>query len=410
MDTEPSWEERPRWRKLVTPQLTRERPVYGWFVYPHSFDKDLVEELLQEMTIGPGVTVWDPFVGAGTTVLACLEYGVQAWGTDLLPLSVLVSRAKVTDYDIEDLKKALNCFDYSARKGTRDRFADIPIVAKAVPPRVRLQVSSLLEQIEALNGSNQLFFLTALLGILEDVSYAVKSGGWLRLDMSKLVSEESVRRLFAKQAEQMLADLDRGVRRNCPSSGECVWLADARTERLQTPVGAIITSPPYLNRHDYTRVFALELALVGVVDAQEMKALRYRSLRSHVEAKAPQFTVDGYRQPVPLGQCLTEIKRRGTNDGRVCNMIRGYFEDLFHVLKNAYANLAFGGRAAFVLGDVRFSGVTIPVTELTIQLGRTAGLTPEKVIVARYRGNSSQQMGVYGREKAKESVLIFQKL
>lgn len=405
---QPIWEDRLHWRRLVTPQLTRNRPVYRWFVYPHSFDKQLVEQLLQEMGLDPGAKVWDPFVGAGTTVLACKEKGITAWGSDLLPLSILVSQAKVGDYDLESVSAALNAFIYRIQKGTRDRFAHIPVVEKALPHRIRIRVSSLLDQIEKLDESLQPFFMIALLGILGDVSCAVKSGGWLRLDTSKEVKDADVKRLFVQRTKQMLADLHT-IQQVNPPPGVNLWIGDARTERLRIPVDGIITSPPYLNRHDYTRVFALELALVSVADGQELKALRYNTLRSHVEARVPQLPTDGYREPALLRQCLGEIERRGANDRRVPGMIRGYFEDMFHVLKTARENLIPGGRAAFVLGDVRFSGVMIPVTELVIELGCNIGLTPEKVIVARYRGNSSQQMGSYGREGAKESVVIFRR-
>ncbi len=383
--------------------------MYRWFVYPHSFDKQLVEELLWEMRIGPDAKVWDPFVGAGTTVLTCKEKGIAANGSDLLPLSVLVSRAKVQNYDLESLKVAFNTLIYRTRKGTRDRFADVPVVQKALPPRIRIRVSSLLDQIEKLNESLQPFFVIALLGILGDISYAVRSGGWLRLDTEKKVKEANVKPLFVQRVEQMLADLYLIQQTSHSQPDVNIWIGDARTQRLPTPVNGIITSPPYLNRHDYTRVFALELALVNVANAQELKAIRYRALRSHVEARAPELSANGYQEPTLLKECLLKIERRGVNDRRVPGMIRGYFEDMFHVLKTACINLVPGGRAAFVLGDVRFSGVMIPVTELVVRLGRDADLRPEKVIIARYRGNSSQQMGTYGRERAKESVVIFRK-
>ena len=60
-------------------------------------------------------------------------------------------------------------------------------------------------------------------------------------------------------------------------------------------------------------------------------------------------------------------------------------------------------------GDVAESIVMIPVDLIVAEIGRNLRLEPEKIIVARYRGNSAQQMGVYGREEARESVIIFRK-
>jgi len=413
-------EERSGWRRLVTPCLTRTRPIYNWFIFPHSFDKQLVQELLAELRIGPGQAVWDPFVGAGTTVLACKELGISAYGTDLLPISVLVSRAKICDYHPDALNDALNSFTYRIRSGTQDRFADVAIVHEALPPRIRLRISSLLEQIETLDEPAKLFFTVALIGILENLSYTVKSGGWLRLDLNKRVSEKDVKSLFVQSASMML-DHVRTVARSRvhpfyqtveggTSSHVDVWIGDARFEQLPQPVDAVITSPPYLNRHDYTRVFALELALVAVNTNQELKELRYQTLRSHVEARAPkQIKPDGYKPPVLLNKVLEAIETRGVNNTRILETIRGYFEDIYHVLTAIRENLKPGGVAALVLGNTRFSGVMIPVDLIVAEMGQNVRLEPEKIIVARYRGNSAQQMGVYGREEARESVIIFRK-
>ncbi len=409
MNVEPSWEVRPNWRKLVTPQLLRDRPVYKWFVYPHSFDKQLVEDLLQEMHLEAGASVWDPFVGAGTTILACKGKGLTTYGSDLLPLSTFISHAKTRTYDVERIRSAFDLFDYRVQKDTIDRFASIHIVEKSIPLKIRIRISSLLDQIETMETTLRPFFTTALLNILEGLSYSVKSGGWLRLDFDKEIKELFVKELFIAQVGRMILDLQSDERQTDELPAATVWRDDARYTQLTSPVDGIITSPPYLNRHDYTRVFALELALIGVATDQELKAVRYGTLRSHVEARDPELPMAGYQELPALRQALDNIGQQGTNDYRVPRMISGYFEDMFHVLQATSRNLVSHGRAAFVIGDVRFSGVMIPVTDLLVELGRNAGLIPEKVLIARYRGNSAQQMAVYGRKESKESVIIFRK-
>jgi hypothetical protein len=52
--------------------------------------------------------------------------------------------------------------------------------------------------------------------------------------------------------------------------------------------------------------------------------------------------------------------------------------------------------------------VPITVDELTAEVGEQAGLKCEKLLVARYRGNSAQQMGKHGRNPSRESVVVFQ--
>lgn len=409
-------EEKLNWRYYVTPKYTRARPIYNWFVYPHSFDKLLVDELIVEFGLTKNSLIWDPFLGAGTMALACKENGISAYGSDLLPLSMIVSQAKISDYKVENLKTISSKFNLFPPSSIKDRFADIPIVEKTISKEIREFFSHVLCQVEELDTELHPFFLTAIVSILESASKSVKSGGWLRIDPSKEISITTAQSLFSKRIEQMICDIEQQPEKAKFSENEpqfCLWVGDARFSKPEKEVDAIITSPPYLNRHDYTRVFALELSLIGVTNSQELKDLRYQTLRSHVEAKNQlnDKSIDemGYQKPAIITQAIDQMKTNGLTDARVPKMIEGYFEDMFLVLKNTYDALADGGKAAFVLGDVRFSGVMIPVTEIICEIGTTVGFTVRKVFIARYRGNSAQQMGNYGRVKSKESVIILGK-
>lgn len=404
------------WRNLVTPKYTKNRPIYDWFIYPHSYDKILVEQIISIFQLKSGDVVWDPFLGAGTSVITCLENGISAVGSDLLPLSIIVTQAKISTYDIEELRSNYSTINFSISKNATDRFADIPIVKKALFEDTRLLFSSILAQIESLPEKNQPFFITALLSVLEKVSMTRKSGGWLKIEPNNIVSVESAKEIICKRIEKMICDVSSSKERNQifkTIRPHDVWIGDARFSRPDSLVNAIITSPPYLNRHDYTRVFALELSLAGIANSSELKDLRYCTLRSHVEAKKQadqdKPLLDNYKEPELIRSLLCEMAKNGKVDSRVEKMIIGYFEDMYLVLDNNYKALKPDGFAAYVIGDVRFYGVMIPVTEIICQLGIMVGFFPEKVYIARYRGNSAQQMASYGREKSMESVIIFRK-
>jgi hypothetical protein len=401
--------ERPEWGAWVTPKLLRQRPIYRWYVYPHSYDKELVQSLLEYMQVPQGSWVWDPFVGAGTTLLACREYGCSAIGTDLLPLSILISQSKTHKYNSETLARQLKAFSFKLPKVVSDHFAPVPIIARALTPHRRREISFLLDQIDVLHGSSKGFFRVALLRAMEDVATVVKSGGWLRIDPDR-ENTQPLRELFLSYSQQMLNDLQ-AIPNAAPRNLKIqVKRGDARTIKTRHTVSACITSPPYLNRHDYTRVFALELALVGVNSPDALIQLRRRTLRSHVEALAPASTHAPIQLPRAVSEILAQIESIGANDGRIPRMIKGYFEDMFLVMGNIARNLRAGGKAALVVGNTRFSGVMIPVDEILMAIGPRTGLKPEQILVTRSRGNSAQQMGAFGRDPARESVVIFEKI
>jgi hypothetical protein len=62
-----------------------------------------------------------------------------------------------------------------------------------------------------------------------------------------------------------------------------------------------------------------------------------------------------------------------------------------------------------VVDNVRFDGEMIPVDLILCDMAERVGFKTEAIWIARYKGNSSQQMGRYGRVPVRESVLIWRK-
>lgn len=400
----------PALSKMVTARANQNQPIYRWFVYPHSFTREFVYWAINEIELKKEAIILDPFVGAGTTLLACKELGVSARGYDILPLSVLISNVKVSNYRSQTLKNLLASLK---RNGWSNKpinnVPDIPVLLKAFDLDVLERVSKIrhhLKQIGNKKYSN--FFLVGLLSIVDRLSKTEKGGGWLRFRPGKVVSSEEVDSLFMSTTEAMLSDIEQSPKLRLAKGNWQAYLADARNLPGTEEFDAVISSPPYLNRHDYTRIFSLELSLAFLRNHQELKDLRYRSLRSHVEAKKT-YTTDSYRIPSRLAVVLDELQEAPLNNNMIPNMIAGYFEDLFCTLKGLYPRVKKNGHVVFVLGNVRFGGVIIPVDEIVAEIGEQVGFKWQKSVIARLRGNSAQQMGRFGRELSRESVIIWKK-
>jgi predicted MPP superfamily phosphohydrolase len=88
-------------------------------------------------------------------------------------------------------------------------------------------------------------------------------------------------------------------------------------------------------------------------------------------------------------------------------MITGYFLDMQRVIKEWARVLAKGARVAMVVDNVRFEGELIPVDLILSDMAEEEGFRVDEIIVARYKGNSSQQMGKYGRVPVRESITLW---
>lgn len=397
------------WRRWVVPELLRERPIHRWFVFPHSFTDDIVRSLAQEWGLGADDVLLDPFVGAGTTVLAAKQIEIPAIGFDLSPLATLVTSVKVANHDPEDVedqwRRVRRRIRVRHENGEAQTYAEL--VREALPGKKLATFHGAKAAIEDLDvaAATRKFFLLALLAQIPKYSNAVPTGGWL----SWTPNRRSVERLahdMDKMIHAMLADMRKARHR----SGKKWHVRSADARRLPVQDGgcsAVITSPPYPNRHDYTRVFGVEL-MFGFLDWEETRNLRYQLLHSHPEAKPDRPAADGYEEPCFITRAICQVAKHGERE-RIVAMLHGYFLDLFLSLKEVARALRLGGQAAFVVGNAQYDGYPVEVDRATAQIGEQAGLRCMEIRIVRERGNSAQQMKEHGRQPSRESVVVFRK-
>ena len=392
----------------MTPRAAREQPIHRWHLFPHSFTSHLVHALIDEWKLDKQDAVLDPFAGAGTTLVAAKARGVPASGHDLSPLAVLISNVKTANVAKDRLG--------STWLRLRDRLTRSPpiVTARNYPPLVRRALpNGRLEAFDALAtcigaldcpSSDRDFFRLALISIIPRFSRAIANGGWLRWSDDD-AEKGTVDDAFRARVEMMLSDVSDGPSADDGHGG--AWrttLADAR--RLPDSDGtctAVITSPPYPNRHDYTRVFGVEL-MFAFLDWEENRNLRYQSFHSHPEARPARPLADEYIAPERLERSIDHLK-----DVRIPRMLRGYFLDMYLCLREIARVCRRNAKAALVLGNARYGGKAILVDEFTAELGERAGLSCQEIRTVRWRGNSAQQMGKYGRLASRESVVLFEK-
>lgn len=390
-------------RELISPAMDKNRPRYNWYLFKHSFSKKLVDTLLEEFQLNGG-WVLDPFCGGGTTLLACKERGINSVGYDIMPFSVFISNIKTSPFDSESLKRDLSLF---RKVETNERLPNVGIINKALTPSVRKAILEIRAWIDSLpEHQSREFFLLALFNTIDRVSRAVKSGGFLRLVERRTTHDKTVK-LFISVAKEMIHDIKTNP---LNSDAEAkAFIGDARKLPTDRLYDAVITSPPYPNRHDYTRVYALELLTAFINSNQELKNLRYRTLRSHVEAR-PQFSVEGYAPPNLLKKKLSMIKSKKPNNPQILPMLEGYFEDMFLALKEMYKILKKDGKVLLVVSNVRYEGISVPVDCILAEIGVQAGLEFVAVWAVRERGNSAQQMKKYSRLPNRENIIVWKKI
>lgn len=402
-------ENREHWRRWVTPGPIRSAAIHRWYCFPHSFTGELVHALIDEWELNSDDRILDPFVGAGTTLVAAKQRSLNATGYDLSPLAVFVSSAKSDSYQPDRLKKLVQELEkiVPAARGSlaENRFPDL--VRRALPRESLKRLLGVDQAISGLRCSQkyQRLLKLALLAIIPRYSRAVATGGWLRW-VENCENSRTIPTAFIERLRIILEDVENSDRSRI--TRPLAQLGDARSlSDSERSYSAVITSPPYPNRHDYTRVFGVEL-MFAFLDWEGTRDVRYQSIHSHPEARPIRPNYDDYVPPASFIDSLSMMEQAGIGP-KIKRMLEGYFLDMHLCLKESRRVVKRGGHIGFVVGNARYKGVPLLVDEIIGEIGTSLGLTLERIIAVRFRGNSAQQMGTFGRVPSRESVVVFRR-
>ncbi len=445
-------------RKIVSYQANKGEIVHGWIKYREGFSANLVEILMNEFDIQSDGSVLDPFSGSSTVLLVAKTKGVNAVGIELLPVCHLAWDAKshFYDYDLDELSKIKDLIEKTIPKTTNNRFPHLKITETAFADDMENDLMFFTSWIEELSASEDTKILLRLIltSILEEISYTRKDGQYLRWDYrsQKIIARNEIRKA---QGKKLIKKVDKG---ELPSVKNAIILAlsiilsDIRAlqqfqfressqelikgntlfvlpELEANQFSAVITSPPYCNRYDYTRTYALELAYLdvgnGIFDLRQNLLSCTVENRSKLDALREHYVKLGKKKEfekilsvVTANPVFAEVNealnirwdRGDMNNKGVLRMVEQYFIELSFVYAELFRTCKPGAYVAFVNDNVRYGGEIIPVDLLSTNLAEQLGFEPVHVYVLPQRkGNSSQQMGKFGREALRKSITIWKK-
>ena len=423
-------------RRIVSYQGNRDAPGFRWLKYKEGFSLELVERLLGE--VQPS-SVLDPFAGIGTTPLIAAGRGLKATGIEIIPVGVMTGNAialaanglRPEAFGVAAESLLRHVASRSAA-GRRHSFRHVRITEAAFPVETEKGLAKAREYLSAVDDPDIRTMLNlACMSVLESVSYTRKDGQYLRWDY------RSGRKLRARihkgpifplldALEARLAEMSEDIEPLKERYGKGVpeFITGSSLEHLRllpdSSFDMVITSPPYANRYDYTRIYALELAWLGY-DQKAFSALRQSLLSATVENKSKlellKTAYDDssqldtarklYESQGAIHEVLAILKERvkELSNPHVIRLIEGYFLEMAVVIAELGRLVCSGGTVIMVNDNVQYHGEEVPVDLILSDYAEQSGFTCTHICtLPRGKGNSSQQMGRFGRRELRKCV------
>jgi hypothetical protein len=437
--------------KVIEPQETKEwgtfkdslrAPVHNWFTYPAGFSYKAVQNSLQtaEITAGKS-TIYDPFMGSGTTNLVAKSLGFHSVGIEAHPFVYRITKTKMNwDVDIRSINFVMGKMEQQLAKIRKKNDEQIllaelrcsfpELILKCFLPRTLDELKTIRDFILTVSMPPEVseFLRTALICSLRDVSIAAT--GWPYIAPNKIKVTSMSKKgweTFKSRVFRMYEDLlEIKERASKIPSRHRLFLGDSRDTTGQiTDESAdhIFTSPPYLNNFDYADRTRLELYFMGEAQSwgditENIRTKLITSATTQINRGDTKYRFsDLFIKECPneyafLADTVRQLAaKRLVKGGKKSYdlMVTGYFNDIHRIIKDNFRVLRRGCKALYILGDSAPYGVHIPTDELIGRIGVAVGFHSYKIQTLRERGGKWEKNPQRHNVDLRESIVTLEK-
>lgn len=341
--------------------------------------RTLIEQYAPE---GRFELLFDPYMGSGTSLVEASLKGVNSLGTDINPLARLISKAKITHFNIPKIEKYLSeiqllPFIYQPEKVANSDFSRISNCSFWYSKDVLLKLSFLTQLINSFDEDIQLFFKIALSELIRETSFT-RNSEFKRFKMSEKQLKNfnpDVFKLFDEKVTRNLQGLKQFnlIKNNVSSQIFDFNTVNSIPGDILPPesVDMIVTSPPYGDSHTtvaYGQFSRWANEWFELCDAKKLDNLLMGGKRQTVMG----FETDSIKD---------ELHSIAAADTKRYTEVVAFLNDYYHSIQNIAPIIRKGGRVCFVVGNRTVKGVQIPLDFFTAEMFEKNGFEHEITIV-----------------------------
>jgi len=349
---------------------------HGFHTYPAMMIPQVARRLIQMYGNNKEVLL-DPFMGSGTALLEAKLHKnfKKAYGIDINPLALLISKVKTTPINPEILKEEYHqlisrcnadkkAVNFREKEVTKPTFFNIGFWFK---PPVITDLAIIKQNIEKIKDKDiKDFFLIAFSETVRNVSNT-RNGEYKLYRMSQSMLEKhnpNTFEEFKSKASKSIIGMEEYFRVHNPKCQVDILAEDTRnlTSIPDNSVDLIVTSPPYGDSR--TTVAYGQFSRLGLqwLDYGKDEVLNIDKVSL---GGIPTKDLDNGLGSPTLKKTLNEISKI---DPRRAKDVLSFYVDFDKCVKELHRVTKKGALVCFVVGNRTVKGVQIPTDEIILEL------------------------------------------
>ena len=308
--------------------------------YPAKFPLELAIKYIEKYTKEKEV-VYDPFMGAGTTLLACSLLNRYGFGSDINHIGVLISKFKLLKLELNEISELERFIDDIKRASVDDfkncdKFFYDSINHWFCNESICV-LSYLKKEINKFSNDKLIIFCNLVLSSIINVVSNQESDTRYAAVKKDNLSIENIIGIFVKKFDLILNLYKEFNPINRTSTIENAQLLNSKNCSLllkENNVDFILTSPPYINTYDYYLYHKHRMNWLGY----DVKYSMYNEIGSRRE--------------------FSSLKRNENV----------FIDDLFEIFEKTNDYLKRDGHIVIVIGDGKVSGKMFDAKENIVKL------------------------------------------
>lgn len=421
------------------PDFNRREYVHSFFQYPAmmipAVQKKLIEIIIESK---PSVkNMLDPFMGSATTLVSCMETGLNVYGCDVNPLAILIARTRTGPYYVDAVKEK---YEELISRINNDKSKKIEAKFKGInkwfKPKIKIELSRIVRAIrQEPRLSIRKFFWVILAETVRVSSNDRTSTFKLHIRSKEDIEQRTFSAIdaFDIHMDQSIGDYElhanllkdaNQLTNGAYSSILDIRLGDSKKEIYSPTSGAyydlLVTSPPYGDNKTtvtYGQYSYLPLQWIDLEDIDHKVTSDYLKTTSEIDTKSlggKLSNLDEHEvsEILNLSPTLkTTYQRIKVKIGeRKSKKIIAFMIDLNKTIDNIFKVMKKDSYQVWTVGNRTVGGLEIPNDKIIVEIIESKGAI---LIKKLEREILNKRMALRNKDTSlmtTEDILIFRKI